>query len=113
MDQPLDLGPDPNDTFDGTTLWWRHEVLHRSVHRDPDRLLATYRQERDGIEARWLATPPDPAGAFAEAQRLTDAWVAGVRSVGGADRRPRRLRHYWDDRDARSDMPGVRVAGGG
>ena len=66
VDQALALGPDPTDRFDADTLWWRHELLHRSVLADPERLLPLLATERDCIEARWLSTPPDPSAAFAE-----------------------------------------------
>ena len=34
--------------------------------------------ERDRIEARWLADPPETAAAFAEGDRLLEEWKARV-----------------------------------
>jgi secernin len=105
VDRPLDLGPEPTDVFDAATPWWRHEVLHRAVLRDPGRLLAAYRAERDDLEAHWLAEPPDPAEAFTEADAWTRRWITAVRGADTTDRRPRRLRRYWGVRDDRAGVP--------
>lgn len=69
VEQPLDrfLTPaghsGPTDRADDTSLWWRHERLHRRVMRDPQSLLAIYARERDELERTWLATPPEAATA--------------------------------------------------
>jgi len=107
VDQPLDLGPDPTDRFDPDTVWWRHEVLHRAVLADPARLLPLIAAERHRVEAGWLEAPPESADAFAEADAITSRWIDVVRSARGPDRRPRRVRRYWDLRDSRAGMPGV------
>jgi hypothetical protein len=107
VDEPLDLGPDPTDRFDPSTLWWRHEMLHRAVLVDPVRLLPLLVAERQAVEARWMAEPPDPADAFAEADEVTTRWIEAVRTAGGPDRRPMWARRYWKVRDQRAGMPGV------
>jgi secernin len=56
----LDLGPEPTDVVDDRTLWWRHERLHRTVARDPDRLLPRYADDGDELEGAWFA---DAAGS--------------------------------------------------
>ena len=105
VDQALDLGSDATDRFDPDTLWWRHERLQRAVSADPVRLLPLLTSERDAIEARWQALPPEPAAAFAEADEATDRWTAMVVAAGGPDRRPGWVRRYWDVRDSRAEMP--------
>ena len=97
----------PTDRFDATTLWWRHEQLHRAVLADPERLLAMLAPEQARVEARWLTEPPDPAAAFAEADEVETRWLELVREAGGPDRRTRRARRYWDTRNARAGMPEV------
>jgi hypothetical protein len=109
VDDPLDLGPEPTDRFDPATRWWRHELLHRAVLSDPERLLATYAPDRDGLEARWLVDRPDPASAVAEADARAERWLATVRSAAGRDRRPGRARHFWRALDERAGVPGVAV----
>lgn len=52
IDLPLQE-PVPTDTFDSRTFWWRHELLHRCVLDDFAARLATFRAERDRLEARF------------------------------------------------------------
>ena len=113
VDDPLDLGPAPTDRFDPATRWWRHEVLHRTVAADPERLLAVYAAERDALEARWLAARPEPAAALAEAEACSRRWVDAVREAAGPDRRPGRARRFWADVDTRAGLPaGAAVVSG-
>ena len=105
VDEPLDLGPHPTDRFDPSALWWRHEMLHRAVLADPVRLLPLLVPEQAAVEARWIAEPPDPADAFAEADEVTSRWIEAVRTAGGGDRRPIWARRYWKARDLRAGMP--------
>ncbi len=104
--EPLDLGPDPTDRFDARCLWWRHELLHRRALRDPARFLPRFAPERDALEARWFAEPPEPADAFAEADRLLAGWTQAVWRDGEVrDTRPPWVRRYWRVRDERAGFP--------
>ena len=97
---PLELlvpGPRPS-----AALWWQHERLHRAVMRDPALALPTIAAERDALEQRWLAEPPDSATAFAEHQRSLDDWLA--RFPAGRDRRPWWARRYTTLRDRVSGL---------
>lgn len=49
-----DLGPEPSGRYDGRSLWWRHERLHRAVIRDYATRLPLYRDERDALEEAFL-----------------------------------------------------------
>jgi secernin len=102
---PLDLGPAPSDRFDRASLWWRHERLHRAVMRDPARLLPRFAGERDEVERGWLAAPPEPAAAFAEADELLDRWTAAVAGEDGGDTRPWYARRYWEARNRSAGVP--------
>lgn len=98
--EPLEAGEPPADQADETSLWWRHERLHRLALRDPARLLPRFTQHRDEVEQRWIAAPPSSAEAFAEGDRLLEKWTNVVRSVGRIrDQRPWYARHYWRKRD--------------
>jgi hypothetical protein len=99
VEEPLDPGPPPTDRADAHSRWWRHERLHRLVMRDPARLRPLFAAERDAIEARWRAEPPDPLGAFADGDRLLAEWTARVAAAAGPDTRPRAVRRYWRVRD--------------
>lgn len=113
VDEPLELGVEPTDRFDPRCLWWRHEVLHRRVLRDPERLAPRFRAERDEVEARWLAHPPPPAEAFAEADRLLARWTEAVWAgdAGSAgDTRPWWARRYWHERDRCAGLPAGPIA---
>ncbi len=48
-------GPTASDRFDGETLWWRHEQVHRAVLRDYAPRAAAIAPERDALEARFIA----------------------------------------------------------
>jgi len=100
--RPLDLGASPTDRFDPGTLWWRHERFHRRVMRHPEAAFPAFAPERDAIEARWLASPPDPADAFREADEARARWEAALPDA--ADRRPRFVRRYWAVRDRRAGL---------
>jgi dipeptidase len=102
--ESLNLGPAPTDGADDDSLWWRHERLHRRVMRNPDRLLPLFMPERDEIERRWLAEPPEPKAAFAEGDRLLAGWISRVTDVEVPDTRPGRLRRYWRARDRRAGL---------
>lgn len=105
VDEPLDLGPDPGDRFDRRCVWWRHELLHRRCLADPERLMPLFAAERDEIEARWMVDPPDPAAAFAEADRLLERWTTLVGLATLGDRRPAWVRRYWKVRNRRAGLP--------
>lgn len=57
MDVALpDMGPPPSDRYDSTTLWWRHERLHRSgLLGDFAGAVAGIAPERDALEDRFRA----------------------------------------------------------
>lgn len=103
--EPLDVGPVPTDRFDARCLWWRHELLHRRCLIDPARLLARFEAERNEVERRWFAEPPEPAEAFAEADRLLDRWTEAAWRDEVMDTRPRWVRRYWRVRAERARLP--------
>jgi hypothetical protein len=103
VDQPVDVGL-PSDTADADSLWWRHERLHRSVLRDPTRLLALFSDERGDIERRWIAEPPGSAAAFVEGNRLLAEWTRRVERERVTDTRPPWARRYWRTRSRRAGL---------
>ena len=67
-----DIGPEPTGQYDGQSLWWSHERLHRAVIRDYATRMPLYRAQRDALEATFC----DEAG------RLYARW----RGAGATDR---------------------------
>ncbi len=112
VSEPVELGAAPTDRFDAAALWWRHERLHRTVSRDPARLLPLFASERDALEARWLAHGAQipPAEAFAEGDRRLSAWTERVeeaeRTENRGDQRPGFVQRYWAKRAARAGSDG-------
>jgi dipeptidase len=105
VDEPLDLGAAPTDRFDEGALWWRHERFQRRCLADPARLLPVFTDERDAVEQRWVADPPEPADAFAEADRLLERWAGDVAAIPVRDTRPAWVRRYWKVRNRRAALP--------
>lgn len=64
-----DIGPEPNDTYDERTLFWRHERLHRATLLDYPARIEMYRHERDALEATFVEDAFVRHGAPAD-QRL-------------------------------------------
>jgi len=104
LHRPLDLGPFPTDDYDPETLWWRHEAFQRRALHDPVATFPSFVAERDEIERRWLADPPDPAEAFREADDALTRW--SKRLPDTPDRRPWWVRRYMAVRDRRAGLPG-------
>lgn len=105
VDEPVQTGPPPADRADGESLWWRHEVLHRAVQRDPDRMAQHFVAERDATEARWIAHPPASDLAFKEADALLERWTRLVATGSRtADQRPPWARRFWRTRNARAGI---------
>jgi hypothetical protein len=105
VDDPVDLGPTPEAVFDPRTIWWRHELLHRRVMRDPEASYPRFVSERDALEREWLTSPPTGAAAFAQADALLAEWTARVAAHRSADVRPVWVRRYWRVRDRRAALP--------
>jgi dipeptidase len=48
------LGPPPNEIYNPTTLFWRHEEFHRATLRDHENLIQTFASERDSLESEFV-----------------------------------------------------------
>ncbi len=91
-------GPRPTDRFDASTLWWRHERLHRSaLLTDLHRFVNDIRDERDQLERRFLARVSEvrDGGSAADRARVvaqcwSEANTAEERWLEGVDRRRER-----------------------
>jgi dipeptidase len=104
VDDPLSLEPYPTDINDGKSLWWRHECFARRVLMDPERLMPVFQSQRDAIEERWLATPPQSRDAFREGDALLAEWTAAAAMHPAKDTRPFWVRAYWAKRNRRAGI---------
>jgi secernin len=79
LDVPLPQhGPQPDDRFNVHTLWWRHELLHRTaIFGDFEGFLTSILLEREALEARFqsrmaeVLTTEDRA---VRSQAVADCW---------------------------------------
>ncbi|MDX1659769.1 MAG: hypothetical protein R3343_13180 [Nitriliruptorales bacterium] len=110
VDAPTDLGPAPTDRFDPDTLWWRHELLHRSALRDPAASFPLFTPERDELERGWFLDPPSTDEAVAHADARRRDWTQRVNRAIEEDRRPWYVRRYWRIRDERAGVPELATA---
>lgn len=68
-------------------------LFTKNSDRDPDEAqTARFAADRDRTQAAWLAEPPATVDAFAEADRLEQAWYQDLVAAHLPDRRPRWLR---------------------
>ena len=104
VDVPVHTGPEPSNTFDGRTLWWRHELLHRSTMVAFSTLLPRYGYARNRTEARWIADPPPSESAFRAADRLELRWFDDVGAARPGDTRPAWVRRAWRKIDRAAGM---------
>jgi len=102
---PLKDTEAPDDRYNASLLWWKHERFSRRLLQDPDRWLRAFTEERDAIERAWLQSPPSTAEAFRVHHQLLDAWNARLDRESIRDRRPWYVRRYWRRRDAAAGMP--------
>jgi secernin len=120
-----DMGSALTAKYDSTTLWWRHERLHRAVLENYDGRSAVYRAECDVLEAEFLANtkqlvaqqrerPAEDRRAelvgfstqcFARADEATAVWTARVHKVPKRSRFPSLYSAAWRRRNRQAKLP--------
>ncbi len=87
-----DMGTTPTGTYDETSLFWKHEVLHRATMRNHAELLALYAGERETLEDDFIGgamacAPESPekraaysAECFTRAAEAEAEWTGRVQS---------------------------------
>ncbi|HQR78705.1 MAG TPA: C69 family dipeptidase [Actinomycetota bacterium] len=111
FDGGLPEEPQPGERFDASTLWWRHEQLHRATLRNYPERLATYAKQRDGLEAFFREGAREAtdraaftAACFAAADAAERDWLLAVRDVPTAGT-PALYRKAWLKWDDLAGMP--------
>jgi hypothetical protein len=56
-------------------------------------------EQRDKLEAQWVAEHPDAQAAWNEASGLLEEWTRTVQARHVVDTRPLYVRCYWSRRD--------------
>ena len=108
-----DLGPIPGKGFDARSLWWRHEMLHRSVLLDFQFRGEVFRRERDALEQSFMEMA-DQAGpdqrpalteaAFRQAVEAADKWTHRVQGLPVRHPGRPRYRRYWRRQNDRAAL---------
>jgi hypothetical protein len=103
----VDTGPAPRASgFDGESLFWRSERLHRVVLRDYERRRAVFEVERTALETRALATATATGATdvWREHRERTNEWRARASRVV-AKRRAWPFDLYWKVQSFRDGVP--------
>jgi len=100
-----DIGPEPGAKYHPDSLWWRHEMLHRSVLLDYESRIQLYAKDRDLLESAFVERAGNQAGdgafagtrqAFQESRDATEEWIQMVQQAP-VQRRPGVVyRNYWN-----------------
>jgi secernin len=112
-----DLGPAPEQQFDGKSLWWRHEILHRSVIVDYSARLPLFSSERDALEADFVAraermeksTPQErlslTRACFQESALAASRWIARVQKEPIREKTNILFRTAWNNFNKQANFP--------
>lgn len=104
----------PSRRYDPTSLWWRHELLHRAALTDLERALEHLRPAQEAFEqAQVEASLSGPAGDAQERSRAAFEVADGVEAewLRALERRPSsKLAGFWRRLDADSGLARARAA---
>jgi secernin len=111
-----DMGPVPSGTYDESTLYWRHELLHRRVLRDFSASLKSYPSERDELESefvrgglKYAAESPEirtifSERCFAEGDKLESRWLETISTTKARRNPPLLYRTAWKGFNRKAKM---------
>jgi dipeptidase len=100
-----DIGPIPEGKFNPDSIWWYHEMLHRSVLLDYRTRIAVYENERDALEALFMNEAKITESengfdvsqkAFSQAREQTKRWMNLVQKTPIKKRPHFIYRHFWE-----------------
>ncbi len=103
----VDTGPTPRQTgFDGTSLWWRAERLHRAVLRDYEARRALFENERAALETRAMTSSSAASAGevWREHREHVLDWAGRVLRER-SPRRPRAFDAWWRVQSWRDGVP--------
>jgi len=108
-----DIGPTPDGRFNPDTLWWYHEILHRSVLMDYQPRLEVFKEERDALERSLIekaeTVNPDERNAltqaaFQQAREKTTEWIDKVQGTPPGHQRNLIYRNYWKKQNKKAGI---------
>jgi hypothetical protein len=118
MDTDLpDLGPDPVGTYDSKSLFWSHERLHRATLQNYETRLATYKADRDALEAAFIKGALEirnksaserrkySAECFAKAAAAEAEWLKRVESSPARSNSAWLYNLAWNKNNHEAKMP--------
>jgi dipeptidase len=112
-----DLGADPEGTYDASTMWWKHEELHRAVLQDYPARGSVFLELRDLLEKEFLEgvgaiNLDDPvtlldysSTCFRKAADFTDDMVPLVNDVPARDKLPLFYQLAWKKYNNQAKIP--------
>jgi dipeptidase len=107
FDTPLpDMGPEPTGVFHAGTLFWQHELLHRTTLQNYPVYIQLYREDRDTLEREFvdealqLAGQPAAERANLTMRCFTKAAAAEARWLERLQHAGQRQREGWFHRTA-------------
>ncbi|MFH1139412.1 MAG: C69 family dipeptidase [Pseudomonadota bacterium] len=108
------VGPVPGGQYDPKSLWWGHELLHRSVLLDYQARSGVFIKDRDLLESSFLekasrAGPgerfPLTRRAFEESRLALKNWVGAVQAVPARRAGGPIFRNFWKAMNKKAAMP--------
>jgi secernin len=106
----VDCGPQAGAGFDGESLFWRHERLHRATLKDYERLKALFDADRLAMQARFAGVCESSdrralQSCWDEHRQIIPSWTARLN-----EEMPRRtgtsgFHSYWEKQSRLDDFP--------
>ena len=109
----IDCGPQAGAGFDGESLFWRHELLHRTVLGDYARRKAVFEEDRRALQER-IVTASDSSATnlrqcWAEHRQVIPEWTQQVIRETKQTRAARPFDRYWQRQSMLDSLPLLRT----
>lgn len=108
-----DIGKNPKSKYDPETLWWHHELLHRSILLDYETRIRTISRERDELEDTFVKKAESiksgssfdlTLAALKQVHDATCGWTEKVNAVPVKYRPNYIYRKYWEAQNRKAGI---------
>lgn len=108
------IGPAPGATYDPESLWWQHEILHRSLLQNFTSGRQALYKAQEALEKNWIEqaarTAPDhffdlTRAAFSETAARHPEWIERTRSAARGGTPAWLYRKYWAKQNRTAQIP--------